>query len=194
MKYLKLFESWVENPKFYRRSHVDLLDGLEEGVFKPKERKQIGPEAINNELVSRGFPDKSRCVHFMDEEAYQTFGKNMGGVWGNFLYEVNIDDSSIFTWSFLLNINDWYYRSIPYNYNKETDLIKSLEKNTNILEFEPIYGKYDENLDSIRNTTDALLSEKIIGFGTIDDLKKSPHFEKYIYYCWTNEEVYLKRK
>jgi hypothetical protein len=56
MKYLKLFEAWIENPKFYRKSHVDVLDGLEEGVFKPKERRQIGAESINNDLVSRGFP------------------------------------------------------------------------------------------------------------------------------------------
>ncbi len=24
MKYLRLFEAWVENPKFYRKSHVSL--------------------------------------------------------------------------------------------------------------------------------------------------------------------------
>jgi hypothetical protein len=197
MKYLKkykLFEAWVENPKFYRKSHEDVLDGLEEGVFKPKERRQIGSESINNDLVSRGFPDKSSCVHFMSEEAYKTFGKDMSYVWGNFLYEVNIDDSSIIAWSFHLNINDWYYRSNIYNYNKETNLIKSLEKNTNILEFEPLKDRWDENDESVRYTTDALLSEKIIGFGTIKDLKNSPHWGKYRYYCWTNEEVYLKRK
>ena len=192
MRYLKLFESWVETPKFYRKSHVDVLDGLEEGEFQPVVRKQIGPELVNDDLVSRGFPDKSKCVHFMSEEAYNEFGKDLSGVWGKLLYEVKIEDTTKIAWSFFLNINDWYYRSLPYDRNSNSDIIRNFEKNTNILDFEP-YDKWDENNEVIPLTTDALLSEKIIGFGTINDLKKSPHWGKYRYYCWTNNKVYLKR-
>lgn len=192
MRYLKLFEAWLETPKFYRRSHADLLNGLEEGIFKPTNRRQIGAEVINDDLVSRGFPDKSKCVHFMSEDAYNEYGKELSHVWGKLLYEVKIEDTTKIAWSFFLNINDWYYRSPIYERNFNSDIIKNLERNTNILDFEP-YDKWDENDEVIKPTTDALLSEEIIGFGTINDLKKSPHWGKYRYYCWTNDEVYLKK-
>ena len=38
-----------------------------------------------------------------------------------------------------------------------------------------------------------MLDFKAIGTGTIDDLKKSPHYGKYNLYVWTTDKVYLKK-
>jgi hypothetical protein len=70
MKYLKLFEAWVEEPIFLRRSHYDLLAGEIEGQYQPVQRvRMIGSPVINQSLVSRGFPDKENCIHFMNRVA-----------------------------------------------------------------------------------------------------------------------------
>ncbi len=70
MKYLKLFEKFIEEPKFYRFNQFDLLGDKQEMQIKPKLRKMIGPENVNETLVKRGFPDKQKCVHFMDSLAF----------------------------------------------------------------------------------------------------------------------------
>jgi hypothetical protein len=124
MKYLKL-----EEPIFLRRSHYDLLAGEIEGQYQPVQRvRMIGSPVINQSLVSRGFPDKENCIHFMDQKAYDSFGTDMTTLWGDILYDVKIDDSSKIAWTFLLNINDWYYKSNPYKNNRNHVVIQDLEK------------------------------------------------------------------
>ena len=61
MIYIKLFEAFIQEPVFYRFSHVDLLNGKTELVDHPKEREMIGPESFNSSLVEVGFPDKKKA-------------------------------------------------------------------------------------------------------------------------------------
>lgn len=195
MKYLKLFESWIDNPKFYRKSHGDILGGSNEGEFQPTQRERmIGAPEINDDLVKKGFPDKKNCIHFMDQEAFDSFGKSMSNVWGDYLYQVMVDDKSIIAWSFLLNINDWYYKSVPYDNNsRRSSLIQDLEATTEYADLD-YYDHYEEdrNYEVLPLMTEILIDKQIIGFGTIDDLKKSKNYGKYRLFAWTNDKVYLK--
>ncbi len=62
MKYLKLFEKFIEEPKFYRFNKFDLL-GYEENLkLTPKYRKMVGPENINDVLVPRRSFKIVRCL------------------------------------------------------------------------------------------------------------------------------------
>jgi hypothetical protein len=176
MRYLKLFEAWVENPKFIRFSH----DDLPEGEFsRSSKRTMIGPEMVNDELIKRGFPDKKNCLHFMSVEAMDL---SMRNIWGKNVYEVKVDDSSIIGWTFLCNINDWYYKSKGYDRKKL--IVQELEKNG----YDDLY--LDEDVSKM---TDILLEVGAIGFGTIEDLKKSPWYGQLIYYGWTTDKVLLTK-
>jgi hypothetical protein len=198
MKYLKLFEAWVEEPIFLRRSHYDLLNGESEGEYQPAQRvRMIGSPVINQSLVSRGFPDKENCIHFMDRVAYDSFGTSMTALWGDNLYEVKIDDSSKIAWTFLLNINDWYYKSNPYKNNRNHVVIQDLEK----LGYDEIVAPLDNNfkikpnkIKIVDKMTDLLISSGAIGTGTIQDLKSTKYFKDGIrFFAWTNHKVYLKK-
>ena len=59
MKYLKTFESYREEPKFFRFSHIDLLGDKDQSEFTPIERRMVGPDEYNDILVSLGFPNKN---------------------------------------------------------------------------------------------------------------------------------------
>lgn len=43
----------------------------------------VGPENVNRVLVKNGFPDKHRCIHFMDSLA---FNPDYKGLYGNFIW------------------------------------------------------------------------------------------------------------
>ena len=189
MRYLKLFEAWVEEPKFFRFSHTELPEGQ---FIRDKQRTMIGPEKVNDELVKKGFPDKKNCIHFMSENAVDL---PMRGIWGNFVYEVKIDNRSIIGWTFLLNINDWYFKANKYNYYKNEPIIRQLEESP----FGEMFmndGSFDEDRsddEQVGQMTEELMKVGAIGFGTIEDLKKSPWYNKYKYYCWTTDKVFLTK-
>jgi hypothetical protein len=184
MKYLKLFEAWINEPKFFRFSHEDMLNGKSEGEITPTQRvRMIGPEEINTDLVNKGFPDKRNCIHFMSEDAIDPNKKHL---WGSNVFEIQVDDKSIIAWTFLLNINDWYYKGSDYSRLHHEQLIKNLESKE--------YHQYSVyNTEDISSMTNLLLEVEAIGFGTIEDLKKSPWYGKYKYYAWTNDTVYVKK-
>lgn len=66
MKYIKIFESFQSEPKFYRFTKEDFLEGQEEAIYTPKKRTLWGYTSYNDMLIELGFPDRERCIHFMD--------------------------------------------------------------------------------------------------------------------------------
>ena len=188
MRYLKLFEKFIEEPKFYRFSHFDLLGDNEEMQFTPKLRKMIGPENVNDVLVKNGFPDKQKCVHFMDSLA---FSPNYKGLYGDFIYQIQIDDESKLGWSFFFPVNDWFYKGNPFYHERNNPAIQDLLKSE--------YGNlnYPFNDDDDRGDLDRMaeycLEYEVIGTGTIEDLKNSKFYGKQKLFVWTNDNVIIKK-
>jgi len=188
MKYLKLFEKFIEEPLFYRFNKFDLLGDKDEIQFSPKERSMFGPEIVNQVLVNRGFPDKHRCVHFMDSLA---FAPSYRGLYGNFIYEIKIDDESQLGWSFLIPVNDWFYRGHPFYQERNNPVIQDLLKSG----YSNLYFPFDEEneIEIIEKMADYLVEYEVIGTGTIEDLKKSKLFGKQKVFVWTNDDVIVKK-
>jgi hypothetical protein len=90
MKYLKLFEAFISQPIFYRFNHSDLLNDKDELIYQPKERRMIGPDDINNPKYK--------------------------GLYGEYLYEIEINEDSKLGWSFLVPINEWFYKGFSSMY------------------------------------------------------------------------------
>lgn len=188
LKPYKLFESLVEDVTFIRMSHSDMLDGKEEGWFEPVERRMIGSQIVNDSLVKYGFPDKERCVHFMSESSYD-FGYS--GIYGKNLFQVIIDDHSKLGWSFVVPINDWFY--------KGSNSLRNARKGGNELVLsvdETGYSELRIDLETGENINESikcLLDCEAIGFGTIEDLKRSKNYGNFKLYVWTEDKVYLKK-
>lgn len=189
MKYLKsykLFEALVEDITFIRMSHTDMLDGVEEGWYQPNQRRMVGPDAFNDSLTKAGFPDKKNCVHFMSEESYDP---GYSHIYGKNLFQVVIDDNSKLGWSFIVPINDWFYRGYTVtNAKRKIELVSDIMGSP----FGQMYADTQTG-EGVDESLNYLLDYKVIGTGTIEDLKKSPHFGKYNLYVWTTDKVYLKR-
>ena len=183
MRYLKtykIFESWVEEPKFFRFSREEMT----EGEFTPGKRIMWGPDNFNDCLVKFGFPDKRQCVHFMDSVA---FNPEYKGSYGNYTYQVTVDDNSNLGWSFVVPINEWFYKGNPFQYalRSGNEIVKSIMETP----YKDL-GPYDEKLDEI---TKYLFDFGVIGTGTIEDLKKSPHYGKESLFVWTNDKVVITK-
>jgi hypothetical protein len=58
MKYLKLFEKFIDEPSFYRFNKTDILGQEDSRTIFPRERLMVGPENVNDVVVKNGFPDK----------------------------------------------------------------------------------------------------------------------------------------
>ena len=183
----KLFEALVEDITFIRMSHTDMLNGREAGWYHPSQRRMIGPDAFNDSLVKAGFPDKKNCVHFMSESSYDA---GYSYIYGKNLFQVVIDDKSKLGWSFVAPINDWFYKgnSIQNSLRSGNELVSDIMKST----FNKIYAD-SQTGEGVDESLNYLLDFKAIGTGTIEDLKRSPHFGKYNLYVWTTDKVYLKR-
>lgn len=202
MKYLKLFEKFIDEPKFYRFNQTDLLGQEDSMQLSARQRTMVGPENVNSVLVKNRFPDKKNCIHFMDEKAFDPKYKT---IYGRFIYEVKIDDTSKLGWSFFIPVNDWFYKGYPYNHltrypEKLPDVVKDLlyseygnldypYDDTDDFEDSPIMRK-SFNLEKM---ADYLQEYKIIGTGTIEDLKRNELFGKYPVFVWTNDDVIIKR-
>ena len=183
----KLFEALVEDVTFIRMSHTDMLDGREEGWYQPKQRRMIGPDTFNDSLVKSGFPDKQSCVHFMSESSYDA---GYSYIYGKNLFQVVIDDKYKLGWSFVAPINDWFYKgnSIQNSLRSGNELVSDIMKSP----FNQIYAD-SQTGEGVDESLNYLLDFKAIGTGTIEDLKKSPHFGKYNLYVWATDKVYLKK-
>ena len=182
MRYLKsykLFEAFVSDIKFFRFSREEMPIG----EYTPVKRSMWGPENFNQCLVRNGFPDKNNCVHFMDSVA---FNPDYKGTYGSYIYEITVDDKSNLGWCFVFPINDWFFKGNPFQsaLRNGNQLVKSIE--------ETPYGElsgFSADSDILDRMAKYLLDYEIIGCGTIDDLKKSPHFGKEKLFVWTNDTV-----
>jgi hypothetical protein len=181
MKYIKLFEAFSSEPSFYRFNHVDVLNGKDEIIYNPKERKMVGPEDVNHSLVQSGFPDKNKCIHFMDSLAFDPSYK---GLYGRNIYQIEIDENSKLGWSFLIPINDWFYKGYPFRQVLNNPTAKEL------LDSEYVDMSYDKgDIDEMR---DILIDFEVIGSGTLNDLKMNKFFGKQPVFVWTSDSVKIK--
>ena len=185
MRYIKLFEKFIEEPKFYRFNRFDLLVDKGEMQFSPKLRKMVGPENVNRVLVKNGFPDKHRCIHFMDSLA---FNPDYKGLYGNFIYEIQIDDKSKLGWSFFFPINDWFYKGSPFYHERNNPDIQDLLNS----EYKDLNYPYDDQGD-LDKMAEYCIEYEVIGTGTIEDLKKSKFFGKQKLFVWTDSDVIIKK-
>jgi len=178
LKSYKMFEMWVDNPKFYRFSRVELPIG----ELEPVKRNMWGPENFNTCLVKLGFPDKNKCIHFMDSLA---FSPEYKGLYGDYIYQIQVDDNSNLGWCYVFPVNDWFYKGNPFQYalRNNNELVNSIIKTP----YNDLSGHGgDEN-----EMAKYLLQFGIIGCGTIDDLKNSPHYGKEKLFVWTNDKVII---
>jgi hypothetical protein len=193
MKYLntyKLFEAYLESPAFYRFSHVDLLNGKEEVEFKPSERKMIGPDFFNDALVKFGFPDKRRCVHFMDKVA---FDPSMSFLYGKNKYRIKVDESSKVGWSFYSPINDWFYKSNSFFYRlRNSEFVSNVDPKFLELNYLDNEGNVDEK--AIDEMVEILTKSGIIGFGKVSDIESSKFCGKLPLFAWTEDVVNVSHK
>jgi hypothetical protein len=180
MRYLKsykIFEMWIDEPKFYRFSRVELPIG----EYEPVERNMWGPENFNNCLVKLGFPDKNKCIHFMDSLA---FSPDYKGLYGSYIYQIQIDDNSNLGWCYVFPINDWFYKGYPFqNALGNNKLVNSIVETP----YDDLSGHNGDEDEMAKY----LLKFGIIGCGTIDDLKNSPHYGKEKLFVWTNDKVVI---
>lgn len=181
MKYLKLFEAFSEEPKFFRFSHIDLLNGESEIEFTPKQRNMIGPDEFNDVLLELGFPDKKKCVHFMDERA---FDPSYSGLYGKNMYNISIDPDSKLGWSFLFAVNDWHLKGNPFRNALKHEDIKRLEE-TEFGDFD----YYDATEDETFRVTKIVLESGFIGTGKLADLMASKYWGKEKVFVWTEDTV-----
>ena len=191
MRYIKLFEKFVNDVKFYRFNHNDLLGEESEKELTPGMRNMIGADEFNEALVRVGFPDKKKCVHFLDSVAFDPGFKS---IYGRNIYNIEIDDQSKLGWSFYQPINEWYYLTGFKFRNLDSSLRDEISKSS------PIDVYYDEentNEESVINQSvvriKKVMEYNFVGFGTIDDLKKSPLFGKVPLFVWTEDKVLVKK-
>ena len=202
MKYLKLFEKFIDEPKFYRFNQTDLLGQEDSMQLSARQRTMVGPENVNSVLVKNKFPDKKNCIHFMDEKAFDPKYKT---IYGRFIYEVKIDDTSKLGWSFFIPVNDWFYKSHPYYQltrypEKLPDVVKDL-LNSEYSRLDYPYGDTDDfdgspimrKSPNLGKMAEYLQEYKIIGTGRIEDLKTNVLFGKHPVFVWTNDDVVIKK-
>jgi len=186
MKYIKLFEKFIEEPKFYRFNKFDLLGDNKLMQFTPKIRKMVGPENVNRVLVKNRFPDKHRCIHFMDSLA---FNPDYKGLYGDFIYDIQIDDQSKLGWSFFFPINDWFYKGNPFYHERNNPAIQDLLNS----EYKDLNYPYGDDQGDLDKMAEYCIEYEVIGTGTIEDLKKSKFFGKQKLFVWTNDDVIVKK-
>lgn len=191
MRYIKLFEKFVNDVKFYRFNHNDLLGEESEKELTPGMRNMIGADEFNEALVRVGFPDKKKCVHFLDSNAFDPGFKS---IYGRNIYNIEIDDQSKLGWSFYQPINEWYYLTGFKFRNLDSSLRDEISKSS------PIDVYYDEE----NTTEESVINQSVVrikkvmeynfvGFGTIEDLKKNSLFGKVPLFVWTEDKVLVKK-
>lgn len=186
MRYIKMFEDYIYDVEFYRFNHTDLLNGESEKEIQPGNRNIIGADTFNTALVESGFPDKKKCVHFMDKLA---FDPSFRSIYGKYTYTINIDNQSYLGWSFYTPINDWYYLMQQKYRALDPNILKDIKENTpieldNFNESDP-----QQSINRIKK----IMDYGFIGFGTIDDLRSNPLFGKVPLFVWTEDKVMVHK-
>jgi len=191
MRYIKLFEKFVNDVKFYRFNHNDLLGVDSEKELTPGMRNMIGTDEFNEALVRVGFPNKKKCVHFLDSNAFDPSFKNL---YGKNIYNIEIDDQSKLGWSFYEPINEWYYLTGFKFRSLDSSLRDEISKASPI---DVYYNDRNTTEESVINQSveriKKLMEYNFIGFGTIENLKKSPLFGKVPLFVWTEDKVLVKK-
>jgi len=188
MKHLKTFESYREEPKFFRFSHVDLLGDKDQAEFTPIKRRMVGPDEYNDVLVALGFPNKNRCIHMMSENA---FDPSYSTLYGKNIYNIAIDDESKIGWSFFFPVNDWYFKGLPFrNAMRISKDIQDFDENTEFGRFE-----YDEenSKEDILRITRLVVENGFIGTGTLKDLMATKFWGNEKVFVWTNDKVIVSK-
>ena len=187
MKHLQLFESFLNHTIFIRMNHQDLLRDKESITMK-KTGTSVGIQELCDVLYNRGYPDLRNCIHFSRKESYNP---GMGDIWGKNLYQIKIEEDSQIGWTFFLNINDWFYKSNPYNYQKRNN--QEFEKLVKRIGFDDI--RFIENdVDILERMVEILEKEQLIGHGTISDLIKTKWWNTdFKMFGWSSDEVEVVR-
>ncbi len=185
MKYLKLFEAFVSDVKFYRFSKEDFLDGQDESTYQPKSRQTWGYPQFNEYLVNLGFPDRTKCIHFMDTMAFNS-GEldNYKNLYGHWVYEIEVDENSNLGWSFCLVVNDWYFHYYLHKLDGNP-VVEDVRNYVSSLETQD-----EQEITNLR--IDYVIERGIIGTGTLQDLKNSPFYGKQPVFVWTTDDVKMK--
>ena len=181
MKYIKMFEEFSQSPKFFRFSQEDLLGGNKQAEITPKEKPLWGSEEFNQALLNLGFPDKRRCIDFMDELAFDPSYK---ALYGKNIYQIMIDEDTRLGWSFILKVNEWYYKGIEYDRELGNEHIQNLRKDST---YDDFYwcSSSPEDVDKIAGL---VLDKGLIGTGTLKDLMSSPYWGKEKAFIWTPDK------
>ena len=184
IKSFKLFEAFQSEVKFYRFNREDLLNGEEESIYTPNERILWGDRSYNKKLIDLGFPDREKCIHFMDNNAFSE-SSSFKTIYGEWVYEIEVDEESILGWTFCLVINDWYYDYYKVKLD-DNSIVKSVRDYVESL------GDIDYNeADNLR--IKYLIDRGIIGRGTLEDLKNSELWGKENVFVWTCDPVKVKK-
>jgi hypothetical protein len=190
MKWLKTYESFVENPKFFRFSKTDILRDKQSIEISPRENQyMVGNSEYIKILLGFGFPDLRRCIHFMDEIAFRE-GSFYKELYGKFTYKVSIDNNSLLGWSFMTPVNDWWYKSNPYNRLKqEKESVRELDMTG--------YGKVDfeeASEEELKVEINKLIDFGFIGTGNINNLMSSNLWGKEKVFIWTIDTVKIENQ
>lgn len=188
MRYIKTYESYVENPNFFRFSKTEISSPE---IFPIEVKHMPGELKYIQILLDFGFPDLRKCIHFMDEIAFtdteeQFVYKNF---YGSYTYKVNIDSDSKLGWSFMTQVNNWWYKSNPYNYLKRTkEIVRELdESGYGILDFE------DSPVEESKVEIKKLIELGLLGKGSLSDLMNSKFWKEENVYLWTEDKVKIEK-
>ena len=188
MKHLKTFESYVENPIFFRFSKTNILGDQQSAEISPRMNEyMVGDPRFIQILSNFGFPNLMNCIHFMDKITFDqgSFYKNL---YGDYTYKVIIDDNSNLGWSFMTPVHDWWYKSNPYNHLKrEKDSVKELDMTG--------YGKvnFEQSTDNeVEDEIKKLVDFGFIGSGHLSDLMSSNLWGKEKVFIWCSDKVKIQ--
>lgn len=178
---IKTYESFRESKiPFYRFSKKELFHEIEPS----RSQSTLYPMFVQI-LKDKGFPDLSQSLHFMDEIALinkSTYKE----LYGKFLYKVSPKNDSLLGWSFMTQINNWwYFYSNQYNYLKtRKDLVKKLD-DTGFRSVDLEDATYEQAYNEITK----LQNYGLIGFGNIEDLTSCELWGKEQAFIWTNDNL-----
>ena len=117
------------------------------------------------------------------------FSPDYKGLYGDFIYEIQIDDESKLGWSFFFPVNDWFYKGNPFYHERNNTAIQDLLNS----EYANLHYPYGDEQGDLDKMSEYLLEYEVIGTGTIEDLKNSRFFGKQKLFVWTNDDVIVKK-
>lgn len=181
-KLIKTYESFRESKiSFYRFSRNELFQQI-----APSQSRLVQYPMFVQILKDKGFPDLSRSIHFMNEIAFKKNSITYRELYGRFAYKVSPKADSLLGWSFMTQINNWwYFNSNQYNYLKtRKDLVKKLD-NTGFRTIDLEDATYEQAYNEITK----LQNYGLIGFGRLEDLTTCELWGKEEVFIWTNDTL-----